>query len=85
MVSLVYTLFTVLPDCDFETETCGWNSVIELNGTKYFHFVRMQGKLEIDGDSPGADHHNSKEDICILVSHWMQYMPKYSHPVAHSQ
>lgn len=51
----------MLPDCDFETETCGWNSVVELNATEYFHFVRMQGKLEIDGDSPEADHHNSKE------------------------
>ena len=30
-----------LPSCSFEEDSCGWNSVIELNATKWFHFQRL--------------------------------------------
>ena len=29
-----------LPSCSFEEDNCGWNSVIELNATKWFRFQR---------------------------------------------
>ena len=30
-----------LPSCSFEEDNCGWNSVIELNATKWFRFQRL--------------------------------------------
>ena len=34
---------TMLPDCDFETGSCGWNDAVELNSTEFFRFTRTKG------------------------------------------
>ena len=34
---------TMLPDCDFETGSCGWNDAVELNSTEFFRFARTKG------------------------------------------
>ena len=34
---------TMLPDCDFEAGSCGWNDAVELNSTEFFRFTRTKG------------------------------------------
>ena len=52
-----------MPDCEFETDFCGWNVEAELNGTEFFIFIRTQGKLHEDGDGPKTDHTTSDSGI----------------------
>ena len=37
---------TMLPDCDFETGSCGWNDAVELNSTEFFRFTRTKGSKQ---------------------------------------
>ena len=32
---------TMLPDCDFEMNSCGWNDAVELNSTEYFRLLLL--------------------------------------------
>ena len=51
-----------LPSCDFETDQCGWSSVVELNTTHWFHFDRTKGSLHWAGVlAPHFDHNNDTE------------------------
>ena len=53
---------SVLPDCNFEIDTCGWNTVAELNVTKYFKFFQTKGSLHPLGFlAPHEDHNNNTE------------------------
>ena len=60
---------TVLPDCDFETTSCGWNDAVELNSTEYFRFTRTKGSLHPEGDyAPPTDHVNNAEGFYMWTS-----------------
>ena len=60
---------TVLPDCDFETSSCGWNDAVALNSTEYFRFTRTKGSLHPEGDyAPPTDHVNNAEGFYMWTS-----------------
>ena len=60
---------TVLPDCDFETNSCGWNDAVELNSTEFFRFARTKGSLHPTGDyAPPTDHVNNAEGFYMWTS-----------------
>ena len=60
---------TMLPDCDFETNSCGWNDAVELNSTEYFKFARTKGSLHPNGDyAPPTDHVNNAEGFYMWTS-----------------
>jgi hypothetical protein len=50
------------PECDFETDQCGWNAAVELNDTRWFHFVRTNGLQHEAGIlAPRTDHNNNNK------------------------
>ena len=60
---------TVLPDCDFEENSCGWNDVVQLNSTQFFRFARTKGSLHPNGDyAPPTDHVNNGEGMYMWAS-----------------
>ena len=60
---------TVLPDCDFEENSCGWNDAVELNSTQFFRFARTKGSLHPNGDyAPPTDHVNNAEGMYMWAS-----------------